>query len=317
MKKLLSLIVTNGILIILGIIILVLPKYIQYINQEQFFFDFVSLLKDYPKYRYPVGTTLLIIGLLGLIYNIVSVSLDRKVFVIQKGLNEDFGTIDLDFGCKIFDIKPIIYTNNCSTKNRNKELLKIEKRNIYNFYDKNVNKKNICFLAVAVFPFIVYAGYCIGEAGRKVTYYHYNRNKKRAIKMRWWFSNNIQLDEQFETIAGSEERTICISVSYNIDKKVVEEEFKGTTIYFYKTNLIGTEVLKNKKDIDTVANAVRSIVAEKAEKTNLLLSCPAELCFAIGQKLKSPGLPEVSIYNYNAKQNEKWNWSITLDNKFE
>ena len=95
------------------------------------------------------------------------------------------------------------------------------------------------------------------------------------------------------------------------------KKMQGTTIYFYKTNLIGTDVLKNKKDIDYIANEVRSIVAEKAEKTNLLLSCPAELCFAIGQKLKSPGLPEVSIYNYNAKQDNKWNWSITLDNKFE
>lgn len=317
MKKLLSLIITNGILIILGIIILVLPEYIKYINKDQFFFDFVSLLNDHPKFRYPFGSMLLIIGLLVLIYNIVSIILDRKVFVIQKGLNEDFGTIDLNFGIKLFDIEPVVYTNICATKNKNKELLKIEKRNIYNFYDKNVEKRNICFLSVSIFPFIVYAGYCIGESGRKVTYYHYNRNKKRALKMRWGLSSHIKFDDECEMIKGSEVRTICISVSYNIDREIVKEEFQGTTIYFYKTNLIGTEVLKNKKDIDYIANEVRSIVAEKAKKTNLLLSCPAELCFAIGQKLKSPGLPEVSIYNYNAKQDDKWNWSITLDNKFE
>ena len=45
--------------------------------------------------------------------------------------------------------------------------------------------------------------------------------------MRWGFSSNIKFDDECEIIKGSEVRTICISVSYNIDKEVAVPIQKG------------------------------------------------------------------------------------------
>ena len=127
-------------------------QYLEYINKDQLFFDFISLLKDHPNFRYPFGIVILFIGIIILVFNIFSFIYNSRTYVIQKGLSEDYGDIDLGFRFeKIFGINPVVYTNICSTKNKNKELLKIEKKNIKSFYEKNVEKKSMCFLSVSVF----------------------------------------------------------------------------------------------------------------------------------------------------------------------
>ncbi|MGM9809179.1 MAG: SAVED domain-containing protein [Bacilli bacterium] len=288
-----------------------------YINRNKLLFDFVSFLQDYTNFRYIFGTILIVVGLIGLTFVIIYFNIEKKIYIIHKGFDDDYGLIDLDFNDKkIFDINQVVYTNLCSTGDNNNTLLKAEKKNIYNFYEKNCSKKYISFLSVSLFPFIVYAGYCIGETGKKVTYYHYNHVKQKVIKIPQGSNITNQLIADGELFIGNKERTICISISHSIDKEIVKNEFNGTSIFFYKSEIIGTESIKNRKDIEKIAEQVRKIISEVPKKTHLLLSCPAELCLAIGQKLKSPGLPEVNVYNYNAKKVKKWNWSIRLDNKF-
>ncbi len=316
MKKQITSIITNLILFLTGIIIIALPDLMKYINKSKLFFDFITFLRDYPKFKYVVGIVFTLVGLIGMIFVIISANIEKKVYIIQKGLKEDFGNIDLNFNQNaFFNLNKVVYTNICSTKTMNKTLLNVEKKNIYNFYAINADKKEIAFVSVSVFPFIVYAGYCIGEAGKKVIYYHYDRNQKKVKKIPYGKinTNQLSLDEE---IIKSKIRTICISVSYEVDKKIVKEQFNDSSIYFYKASSVGTESIKNRKDIEKIAQQIRDFISESTEKTNLLLSCPAELCLAIGQKLKSPGLPTIDVYNYNAKKSLKWNWSITLDDQF-
>lgn len=314
MKKNITLIITNSLILLLGLCVLCIPDFLKYFNENKFYFDLAEFLNDYPLFRYPVGSGLVIIGGLDLVCSIFQIVEKKNVYVIQKGKNSDFGINDLHFpSCFAKKPEPLVYTNLCSFNETNDAILNLEKNNISNFYSQLKPNTKLSILSVSVFPFLVYSGYCLGEAGRKVDYYHYDRNQAKSKKLRNTHKNTNELIED-ERIKGNAKTTICVSVSYDIDKEVVKNEFNGSTIIFLKAKNIGTEVVKNKKDIEIIVDQIRKVIGESAEETNLLLSCPAELCFAIGRKLKSPGLPAIDVYNYSAKsETNKWNWKIKLD----
>lgn len=313
MKKFIVTLIPNILLFVSGLITIINPYYLGYINKDKFYFDIFKFLNDFPKFRFPVAIALLLIGVIGIANIIIQYINDKNIYIIQKGKASDFGSTNFTYPKNCFSQNnTLVYTNLASIRNNEEIILDLEKENINNFYTSIDKNKNISFLSISLFPFIIYAGYCVGKSGRKVTLYHYDRVKSKSRKIRWWFKNTNEIIPD-GSIVGNENNTICISISYEIDKKIVEREFKSSTIKYYKAKCIGTESIKNTKDIEVITSQIRKIISEQANEVNLLLSCSAELCFAIGQRLKSPGLPLIKVYNFSAKdKSNKWNWSIYL-----
>ena len=215
--------------------------------------------------------------------------------------------------------EPLIYENLASLNRHDEPILDLDKNRIQRFYGNLKDKKKIAFLGVALFPYLVYAGYIVGNAGQRVTYFHYNRGKSKS---EWLYpglkiKNAIVIKESYGDNNDNSALTIAISVSYLVDKEIVIKQFNNSKIVFAESEIIGTDAIKNRKTLDSMANTIRSIIdqeSKNAKAVNLLLSCPAELCFALGQRLNSPGLPLIKVFNYNKKsENDKWDWNIVLN----
>lgn len=304
--------ITSFTLFILGIFVLIFPEFI---NEDGFWLKLSDFLLEYPLARYPLGIALSLIGLVGIVFFFCDIFRIRTAYVIQRARRYEFGDSDLQFPKWAIGSKnPLIYTNLTTVSTNDEVAFALEKDNIKAFYSEIKPKKRIAFLSVAIFPFIVYAGYIVGDSGRKIKFFHYDRKKRRArilwagIRSRLWLK-----EEDVGKNNSSEVTTICISTSYLIEKDTVTEEFGGTNIRYFCVENPSTEAIKTKKDLETIAEQVRAIVIESGNNVNLLLSCSAELCFAIGQKLAGPYGPNINVYNYYGCSNsKKWNWCISL-----
>ena len=118
--------------------------------------------------------------------------------------------------------------------------------------------------------------------------------------------------------AESNEFVICISTSYFIEKELVNGQFAGNNIRYYKIDNLGYNSIETKKDLNSIADSVRKVVSSlpSRSRVHLLLACSAELCFAIGQRLNSPALPLISVYSFCKRKKDgkpSWDWSIDLN----
>ena len=309
------------IFIVLGALILAFPELVNYAHTDTWYIDLAKLLKDYPVLRTTVGVAFLCLGVAGIIVIALLKKRRNTAFVIQQSEDNDYGNPSLRFPWFVIGVQePLIYENIASLNRNDEPILDLEKQRIARFYGNLKCRKRIAFLSVAPFPFIVYAGFTVGNAGQKVTYFHYDQKKSRSRWVRPGLSPSCSLIalDHAELDKSKDELTICVSVSYEIEEPDVSNQFSKTNIIFLKFLPIGTEVIKNRKTLDSMADKVRETISQQSKhhkSVNLLLSCPAELCFAIGCRLSSPGLPTIKVYNFNKKSDyAKWDWQITLDN---
>ncbi len=315
-----KLLVISILIILFSLLVLFVPNYVvEYVNSDNLYFNLSKILIDYPHFKYILGFAFLVTGLVILAYVIMHYARAKTAFVIQQSGDGDYGNPSLSFPkIAISNRDPLYYENIASIDRCTKAVLDLDKNRIERFYSSLSSKKRISFLGVALFPFLVYSGFVVGSSGQKISYYHYNRQKEKAV---WLYpgikeKNKLKIPDVDKN--SSDQLTVAVSVSYLIDKELVKSQFGDTCIAFIEAESIGTETIKNRKTLDAIANAVREYISKNANKdinvVNLLLSCPAELCFAIGTKLSSPGLPEIRVFNYNRKtKGKKWDWYIVLD----
>ena len=307
-------------LFVLGLLIIIMPEIVNYTNTDSWYVNLAQFLKDFPQFRLVAGIVLSIFGLIGFVFVFFQYVRQSTAFVIQQSGDGDYGNPSLSYPKVVIGgQEPLIYENLASLNRHDEPILNLDKNRIQRFYGNLKDKKTIAFLGVALFPYLVYAGYIVGNAGQRVTYFHYNRGKSKS---EWLYlglkvKNKIVIKESCGGGNDNSELTVAISVSYLVDKEIVIKQFNNSKIVFAESEIIGTDAIKNRKTLDSMANTVRSIIdqeSKNAKAVNLLLSCPAELCFALGQRLNSPGLPLIKIFNYNKKsENDKWDWNIVID----
>ena len=317
MLILIHLILYSVIFLLFGILILVLPETIDYTNTENWFFDLTRFLKDYPQFKCISGIVSIVLGLIGFIFVIFYFIQKNHAFIIQQSADGDYGNPALSFPKIFIGIQEPLFYENITSQNRYEtSILDLDKERIKRFYTNVKNKKCISFLGVALFPFIVYAGYIVGNSGQKVSYFHYDR--KKAVS-RWLpFFGSINNDFKISTLneSSSSGLVIAVSVSYLIDKEIIKKQFFDEKIICLDADKIGIDVINNRKSLIFLADKIRKTIDQESKKFNsisLLLSCPAELCFALGQCLCSPGLPRICVYNFKKSDNTSWNWSIFLE----
>ena len=297
-----------------------MPEIVNYTNTDSWYVNLAQVLRDFPQFRLVAGIVLLVFGLIGFVFAFLQYVRQSTAFVIQQSGDGDYGNPSLSYPKVVIgDQEPLIYENLASLNRHDEPILNLDKNRIQRFYGNLKDKKRIAFLGVALFPYLVYAGYIVGNAGQKVTYFHYYRCKSKS---EWLYpgikvKNTILIKESCGDNNDNSELTVAISVSYQIDREVATKQFKNSKIVFSESEIIGTDAIKNRKTLDSMANTIRSIIdqeSKNAKAVNLLLSCPAELCFALGQRLNSPGLPLIKVFNYNKKsENDKWDWNIVLN----
>lgn len=300
-----------------GIFLLVIPNFLNYFNKDSFPFDFASFLTVYPALRYITGIGLVLIGVVEILY-LLFFRKDKTVFVIQKGSDGDYGNPDIHFPkLAIGNRDEMVYENLATLKNHDQAIVGLEKKRIRRFYENLPDKKAISFLGIATMPSLVFAGYVVGESGRKVNYFHWIREKSKAAKL-WGWNDKYQSSLESVTQTESNEYAVCVSTSYLIDTAKVCNQFSGLNIKYYRLKEIGKDIIKSKSSLLKIAQEVRDIIANLEGDNvvaHLLLSCSAELCFAIGQKLNSPALPRIIIYSFDGKaERQPWNWSLELSN---
>lgn len=304
----------------IGLLIIIMPGIVDYTNTDSWYVNLAQVLKDYPQFRLSFGIALLVLGLIGLSFACFQFIRQNTAFVIQQSGDGDYGNPSLSYPKLIIGAQePLIYENVASLNRNDKSILDLDKNRITRFYGGLKDKKRIAFLGVALFPYLVYAGFVVGNAGQKVSYFHYNRNKSKS---EWIYpgiktKNRIKINQTIDTNGNDTEVTIAVSVSYSIDKEIVKKQFGNQKTVFLESEIISTEAIKNRKTLDSLANDVRKAIdneSRNASIVNLLLSCPAELCFAIGQRMSSPGLPLIKVYNFNKKSiNNEWDWNVDLN----
>lgn len=303
---------------VIGLFLLIFPSFLNYFNSDSLQFDIASFLNDYPVIRFSLGFILLVLGATEIIF-IIFVKIDKTVFVIQKSGDGDFGSPDLRYSfISKGNRDEMIYTNLATIDNHSKAVVELEKKNIRQFYNNLPKEKAIAFLAVATMPSLVYAGYIVGESGRRIKYFHWSRNKNKALRIIGNKHNLtlIESEEKRNENKDSDNFVICVSTSYLIDVDIVKKQFYGNNIMFYQISNLNPNAISTRRDLLDIASTVRSAIS-KITKTgatvHLLLHCSSELCFAIGQKLNSPAMPKIKIYNFNAKSNNQWDWYIELN----
>lgn len=300
--------------ILLGVAMLVIPGFITYIDTSSLFFDLSRFLSDHPGFTIPIGIVFITFGIVYLFLYFCDLNRDKTVFVVQKS-DDDYGDVDLHFPKIIIGNKEeLIYENLLSLSIYNQTVVDLEKKKMSRFYNRIPKDKKLAFLAISPMPTLVYAGFVVGNSGRKVAYYHWNRKEAKAKRI-WCFGNNLSLIKEEDNNIKSKNYVICISTSYLIDKRVVKNQFSKYRIINYKSNVIGADVIRSKKALDNIADSIRAIIAEVPLGSNvhLLLSCSSELCFAIGQRLNSPALPKIYCYNFDGKNTNSWNWKIDIN----
>ncbi len=308
------------IFIVFGMIVLVFPNIVNYANTETWYVDLAKLLKDYPNLKISVGLVSIVAGVAGVVYAVIIFIRKKTAFVVQQSGDGDYGNPCLKYPKMLIgNQETLVYENITSLNRCDSSTRDLDKKRIARFYGNLQDKTRLAFLSVALFPFIVYSGFIVGNAGQKVTYFHYDRNKSKSrwVKPGFKILNSLFEDERSLFEKDKETLTVCVSVSYEIDKESVFNQFPNSNIVFLKSSKIGTEVIRNRKTLNDIADTVRETINKEAKdhkSVNLLLSCPAELCFAIGCRLSSPGLPLINVYNFNRKKfSNKWDWHITLD----
>lgn len=310
-------IIYSSIAVLLGAVLLFFPPLISYVRTEGFLFDLASFLGDYPGFRFPLGAILLSTGLLGVAFEITDLIRKNTDYVIQQSGDGDFGNAELRFPWWAIGAQdPKIYKNLASLNRYDDATLSLDKERIKDFFDSLATKKRMAFLAVALFPLLVYSGFVVGNAGKRVTYFHYDRVRSKAIRLKTGKRTAFFCEcEKGGNPAGSD-HIVCFSVSYPIDKTAVERQFPESKIIFYSLLKTDTESVRNLSDLNGLADDMRTAIEciKDAQTVKVLLSCPAELCFAFGQCLNSPGLPLLSIYNFDRRcPDGPWNWFININ----
>lgn len=313
MKKLLF----SATFTLLGIAIISIPNFVSYIDTGSFYFDLAKFLKDYPGFTYPFGALFIVFGSVYFASIIIELRREKTVFVIQKADEEDYGDIDLRFPKHVIGSKDeLVYENNISLNNYDSGIIGLEKKKIMHFYKRIEPKKKIAFLAISPMPTLVYAGYVVANSGREVVFYHWDRDKTKAVRLKR-FGSMENLKENRVVNSSSNEYVLCISTSYLINENLVLKQFNGCNIKFYKLENPNYNAVKTQSNVRCIANYVRERIAKlpHGSHVHLLLSCSSELCFAIGQTLNSQVLPNIRVYNLgkNEKNENFWNWSIDLN----
>lgn len=301
-----------------GVLLLSFPAFLNYLNPNTMTFNLALFLNDYPVFRFVIGILLIVIGLGGFAYLFI-LSKYKTIYVIQESSDGDFGSPDLHYPLLIKgDSDEIVYTNLATLNNHSKDIIELEKKRIRLFYEKLPKQKKIAFLGIATIPSLVYAGYVVGENGRKIKYYHWNREKQKAKRLCGIKQSCVlSIDESINSINKSKEYVIYVSVSYLPNKEQVKKQFGDINYIFCQTNKLGVDVVKTGKDLSEIANNVRKVVSNinvPGATVHLILQCSAELCFAIGQKLNTTSIPNIKVYSFNFKNElNPWDWYLELD----
>lgn len=305
-----------------GLAILIFPQMIVYFDTSNFFFDFAKFLLDYPQFTMPIGIIMITVGIVSFVHFIITERQENTAFVIQKASYGYYGDTDLHFPkAYIGNRDELIYESIITTKNFSRQFIELETERIDRFYGNLGKKKRIDFLGISPMPSLVYAGYVVGDSGKSVNYFHWDRNKMRAFKIN---KKNGRISccciekEDKDCIVGrkSNDYVLCISTSYEINKDIVKKQFSTSNLLFFKSSIIGTESIKSSNDILAISQKIREIIDKipcPEATIHLLLSCSAELCFGIGRKLHSQALPKILVYNFNRQGENHWDWYINLN----
>lgn len=303
--------------ILIGIFLLLFPEFLNYFNPNTLPFDFAKFLNDYPSFKIVLGILLIASGLAGFAF-LFFIKKHKTIFVIQESGDGDYGSPDLHYSFLTKgESDEIVYSNLATLNNHSKDVIRLEMEHIKKFYERLPKQNKMAFLAVATIPSIVYGGYVFGESGRKVKYYHWNRDKHKAKRI-IGFRQKCRLftEQRINSPSKSKDYVLYISVSYPPNKEQAKIQFGDVNYIYCQTNKIGVDVVTTTKDLLDIAKQVREVISSIASNgtiVHLILQCPAEVCFAIGQKLNSPGLPKIKIYSYNTKNELKpWDWSIDI-----
>lgn len=307
-------------LLVLGASALIAPELLRYMNTGSWFFDVVLFLRDHPDYKLVFGIPMVLIGVGGVLFFVTDIFRGKVAFVIHRSAMGDYGNSTLSFPRIAIGTRDVARCDIWSSiKNPAPAVLSLDKKQIRRFYEYLLDKKRIAFLAVAPFPFLVYAGYIVGNSGQKVSFFHYNRAKARSEWVRPGVRTlcSLNVAEINSSPDQSSGMVVAVSVSYPIERSLVEQQFSGQRILYLDCSSVGTDVIKNRKTLDSLSNQIVKTISESSGQCNevtLLLSCPAVLCFSLGQRLCSPGLPTIRVYNYDrSAKSDNWNWSIKLD----
>lgn len=302
-------------IIILGIVVLTMPNIVSYFDTSSFYFDLSTFLNDHPSFAIPSGVLLIVCGLIYIFLIIINSIREKTAFVIQKADEDDYGNINLIFP-KIFigNRDQLVYENVVTLENNNKDIIDLEKKKIKKFYTRIDPNKDIAFLGISAMPTLVYAGYVVGNSGRKVSFYHWDRDKTKARRLKS-FGKSEELIETKNIMNNSKQYVFCVSTSYQINEDIVVNQFPRSNVKFYGLKQPHYNSVMTMTGVNKIANFVRKEIQDLPKESTvcLLLSCSSEICFAIGQRLNSPALPEIKVYNFNNKNRKNcWDWSITL-----
>lgn len=301
-----------------GVFLLSFPAFLNYLNHDTMPFDLALFLNDYPVFRFVIGILLIVIGFGGFAYLFI-LKKYKTIYVIQESSDGDFGSPDLNYPLLIKgDSDEIVYTNLATLNNHPKDVIELEKKRIRIFYERLPKQKQIAFLGIATIPSLVYAGYVVGENGRKIKYYHWNREKHKAKRLRGLKQSCVlSIDENIDSTNKSKEYVIYVSVSYLPNKEQVKKQFGNVNYIFCQTNKLGVDVVKTKRDLMGISNQVRKVISNiniPGATVHLILQCSAEVCFAIGQKLNTTSLPNIKVYSFNYKnESNPWDWYLELN----
>ena len=188
---------------------------------------------------------------------------------------------------------------------------------IEKFKDKINNTDKYGYMGISHTPFILRAGYKIGDE-TKFVMIHKKRNVDYYEKL-----NNCETYPPIEIERKNlkencTELIVAISTTFPIEDNqlnILQPENKS--VLKFKSEKLGFDVITSEKQVeDYVSNilgVIRQIRGDKGiTKIHMVISSSVVFTFALGQALSSNYDPEIIIYNFDINNPKKYPWGISL-----
>ncbi len=189
-------------------------------------------------------------------------------------------------------------------------------------YIKSINNTDSYgYLGVSHTPLILRAGSMFGDESGYILFH-----KKRDFDYYEMLSNdNIYtplIIEKKDIKKSPDELIVAISTTFQIkDEELEIFKPEQKSIIKFSTDKKGFDIILSKNQVDNYIKAilseVRKIVKEKRiKKIHLVISSSVAFTFALGRSFSNNYDPEIIIYHYDMKTQEKYPWGLSLFNKY-
>ena len=296
--------ISGVLLILLGVCTIIFPELLQYISWN--YINLTLVLQEYPGIRNSIGILCIVVGLPLLLINTAKVycmTSNDIIAVLPK--------LPIGFTCeKELELK---------TTNTSEEILKNAINDVNNFpRDINVSKVHKpCFFSICDIPFIVTAGYLIGDGTHSVRYLHYIRSKGKCIEIK---GNNGKLEFSSNyNDKGSKELLVTLSTSFKINTHTLNDKFLNMNLLCIETKNIDVDSILKLNDLNCFCDFAIDTIREKSTTVNnvhLLLATSSSVAFAIGQRLRNTMDRPTVVYQFeNSNISDNRPWGILINSK--